>query len=364
MTSVHVPFDTRIFHKECRALAEAGHEVHLVARAECDEVVDGVHIHAVRKFPGKLSRILSSPGEVKRTALALDCEIYHFHDPELLPAGIEFVRRGKSVVYDAHEDYPDYFRRRRDYPALVRLPASIMIGALERYSARVFDAVVTPTPVIEERFRQLGARTVLVRNYPFSADLVMDDSLDTVRTNELVYVGALTFDRGVAEMVGTAALAAETVDVRLRMAGDFACPEDEAAMRNLPGFAVADYLGRTTREETNALYAQAAIGLILFHPLSHYMNGYPTKLFEYMAAGLPVIASDFPLWRPIFEETGCGVLVDSSNIRAVADAVVALLNDPDKAREMGRRGREAVAARYNWEREKPALLSLYESFGR
>ena len=364
MTSVHVPFDTRIFHKECRSLAEAGHEVHLVARAERDEAVDGVHVHAVRGFSGKLSRIVSAPGEVKRTALALDCDVYHLHDPELLPAGIELVRRGKAVVYDAHEDYPDYFRRRRDYPALVRLPASIVIGALERHGARVFDAVVTPTPVIEERFRRLGARTVLVRNYPFSADLVMDDPPDAVRGNELVYVGALTLDRGVTEMVEAAALAAETMDLRLQIAGDFACPEDEAAVRNLSGFAVAEYLGHTTREQTRALYARAAIGLLLLHPLSHYMNSYPTKLFEYMAAGLPVIASDFPLWRPIFEETGCGVLVDSSDVQAVADAIVSLLRDPGKARDTGRRGREAVAGRYNWEREKPVLLSLYDSLGR
>jgi hypothetical protein len=89
------------------------------------------------------------------------------------------------------------------------------------------------------------------------------------------------------------------------------------------------------------------------------MSNYPTKLFEYMAARVPVVASDFPLYRAIVEGAGCGIVVDPTSPHAIAEAVRYLLDHPEDAQAMADRGRAAMLERYNWHASKEALLELY-----
>ena len=117
LSSVHPPFDTRIFQKEARSLAAAGYDVTLVVPHERDEVVDGVRIVALPPAGSRLRRMLAAPSRVLRAALALRADVYHFHDPELIPVGLALKLLGKRVIYDIHEDVPKsilgktYFRR-------------------------------------------------------------------------------------------------------------------------------------------------------------------------------------------------------------------------------------------------------------
>ncbi|MCD6308768.1 MAG: glycosyltransferase, partial [Candidatus Latescibacteria bacterium] len=184
------------------------------------------------------------------------------------------------------------------------------------------------------------------------------------RDDAVAYVGSLTLDRGVEEMVEAVGLAAGKTRVRFLLAGDFVSRDDEKKVRMLPGWKYVDFQGRTSRTETAALLGRAKAGLVVCRPQSNYMRAYPTKLFEYMAAGIPVVASDFPLWRGIVGSSGCGIMVDPLDTEAVSGAVVRLLEHPREAEEMGRRGREAVLDRYNWDNEEKTLLELYEALGR
>jgi len=366
LTSVHVPFDTRIFHRECRSLADAGHEVHLVARHTVDETVDGIRIHAVTGYAGKMKRIVAAPREVLRRALEDRYDVYHFHDPELIPVGVLLKRRGLTVIYDVHEDYPVYFRHKAAFPRPLRRPFAAAISVIERFTAGLFDAVVTVTPNINERFLRLNDRTVLVRNFTDAAELA-DCSGKTAwneRDDAVAYVGSLTLDRGVEEMVEAVGRAAVKTPVRFLLAGDFVSRDDEKTIRRLPGWKHVDFQGRTNRTETAALLRRAKAGLVVCHPQSNYMRAYPTKLFEYMAAGIPVVVSDFPLWRGIVGSAGCGLMVDPLDTKAISEAVVRLLEHPREAEEMGRRGREAVLDRYNWDNEEKTLLDLYGTLGR
>jgi len=95
-------------------------------------------------------------------------------------------------------------------------------------------------------------------------------------------------------------------------------------------------------------------------PLDSYVNAQPTKMFEYMSGGLPVIASDFPVYRKIVESADCGLLVDPLNPAAIAEAIVWLMQNPSRAYEMGQNGKRAIADRYNWEREAESLVATYE----
>jgi glycosyltransferase involved in cell wall biosynthesis len=106
------------------------------------------------------------------------------------------------------------------------------------------------------------------------------------------------------------------------------------------------------------MFARARAGLVVLHPAPNHVNGRPNKLFEYMSAGLAVIASHFPLWREIVEDARCGICVDPLDASAIAGAMRRLA-DGDEAAEMGRRGREAVQSRFNWDSEAPKLLDLY-----
>lgn len=366
LSSVHIPFDTRIFHKECRSLAEEGHEVHLIVRHERDEIVDGIHIHAIPSSRNKIRRVLGATLDVYRRAMEERYDVCHFHDPELIPAGLLLKARGRTVVYDAHEDYPVYFRSKEAFPPILRVPFSFAIAVLERIAAPIFDAVVTVTPTIQRRFERMNKNSVLVCNFPFAEEAAStgDGAPDADDKAAVVYVGSLTMDRGIREMIQAIGIAHERMPVQFMLAGDFGGADNEAKVKSLPEYAFVDYRGRTTLEQTRELYKKARAGLVLLHPNANYKDAYPTKLFEYMAAGLPVVASDFPLWRSIVDSAKCGICVDPLNPTAIAGAILRLMRNPVEAREMGVRGRQAVIDTYNWEHERVKLAGLYDRLSR
>jgi glycosyltransferase involved in cell wall biosynthesis len=362
LTSVHIPFDTRIFHKECRSLADAGYDVHLVARHDRAETINGIAIHPVKTRAGRLSRMLFTTWDVFRTARRINADIYHFHDPELIPVGVLLKRTGKRVIEDVHEDYPDYIRSKDYIPPLFRKPLAWITGIIERVTAGMFDAVIVVVPVIYDRFASHNKQTIYVHNFPFISELttpVRSYSESTVPT--IAYIGNITRDRGIIEMIRAIELANETRPVHFVIGGSFAPPSLREEVVMLPGFRHVDYRGFLKRDEVTAVLSEARAGIVIPLPYSHNMQGYMNKLFEYMAAGLPVIASDFPRWRPIVDGNECGLMVDSRNTRAIADAILQILEKPEEAAAMGARGRAAVESKYSWETEQKALLGLYRT---
>lgn len=139
LISVHLPFDIRIFHKEAKSLAKAGYDVTLVAQHDKDEIVDGIRIVPLPKPKSRLERMIRTVWMAYRKALKIDADVYHFHDPELMPVGLLLKRHGKRVIYDVHEDVRRQNLSKPYVPALLRQPISAMIGALEAFSARCFD---------------------------------------------------------------------------------------------------------------------------------------------------------------------------------------------------------------------------------
>lgn len=121
------------------------------------------------------------------------------------------------------------------------------------------------------------------------------------------------------------------------------------------------YIGKINRKEVNELYGKARAGIVIYQPAANHIESQPIKMFEFMAAGLPVVASNFPLWREIIEGNKCGLSVDPQNAEAVRNACMELLNNPENAQVMGRNGKKAVDAKYNWTNEEKKLLELYES---
>jgi len=355
LSSAHPPADTRIFYKECRTLAQAGYEVVLIIPHDRDEIVNGVRIRAVSKPTSRFDRMMSTVREVYRAALEEDAIIYHFHDPELIPVGILLKNKGKKVIYDVHEDLPRQVLTKPWIKPFLRRVVEAGAQAVEKFCAHYFDRIITVTSTIAERFPE--NKTTIVHNYPILEEFAGTDFIPYQKRNPLVvYVGGITVIRGIKEMVNAMNLIPETLGARLVLAGKFSPPALENDVSSMAGWSNVEYLGWQSRDEVADLLSKARIGLVLLHPTLNYMDAFPIKMFEYMAAGIPVVASNFPLWRKIVSEIGCGLVVDPLNPQAIADAVQWLLAHPVEAELMGKRGQDAVIKKYNWHTEAQNLL--------
>ena len=365
LTTVHPRQDTRVFHRQSRTLAEhPGLDLHLVVadgKGSGTEESDGVAIRVVDigKPPGgRVGRMTIGSWRAIRAVMSLRARVAHFHDPELIPACIVLKLLGRRIVYDVHEDYPLQILHKHWLPAALRRPLAGFMRAIEFVAAGLFDAIVCANPKATERFPP--RKTVLVRNFPIPSELVAPSSTAYARRLEsFVYVGGIAAIRGAGQMVEAIRLMPGHHAVRLDLAGSFSPASLEGELRSLPGWERVHYHGWASRAQVAGLLGGARAGLVVLQPTQNYPDAYPVKMFEYMAAGLPVIASDFPLWRGIVDGAGCGLLVDPTDTAAIARAMQWILEHPVESEEMGRRGRLAVENRYNWSKESETLLRLY-----
>ena len=357
MTSVHPADDTRIFAKECRTLAAAGYDVHLIAPNADDRVHHAVQTWGIAapRSGHRLARMTSTVLEVYRRARALRADLCHFHDPELMSAGLLLARSGVPVVYDVHEDVAATVLDKPWIRKRLRRPTARLVAAIEPAAANRLAGVVAATPAIAERFSGCRCEVVTVNNFPELGEFQNVDRPDVPGTPAVCYVGAMTPIRGIDVMVDAIA----RTDARLLLAGQFDPPGLADRLRASPGWSQVEHVGRLGRLQVTELFARATAGIVVFKPASNHLRAQPTKLFEYMAAALPVIASDFPLWRDIVEGANCGICVDPLSSDALADAIRWVVAHPDEAREMGENGRRAVGSTYNWERESQKLTALY-----
>lgn len=351
LASMHAPDDVRIFLKECRSLARAGYEVHLVAPGAPDGMRDGVAVHGFEPPAGpRPLRIARRLWRVWRAARAVRADLCHFHDPELVPVAVLLRLTGARIVYDVHEDHV----ATQAYEPY-RLGKRLGFRVLEGIARRTCHGFVAATPAIARDFP--AERTVVVRNLPLLEEFAGVRPPANGRA-DVVYVGGLTNPRGLREMV-EAARRLRDPDARIVLIGGFGAPEVEREARALPGWEAVEHTGPLGRPAVRDRLAAARVGLALLHPERSYTESLPTKVFEYMAAGLPAVVSDFPYFRELLEPIGCATFVEPRDPEEVAAAIDGLLADKERAEEMGRRGADAVRERLNWELEAPKLLELY-----
>ncbi len=147
---------------------------------------------------------------------------------------------------------------------------------------------------------------------------------------------------------------------KLKLAGIFENDKLKINVMQHLNWHKVEYLGQISRKELYEELMTSSVGVATFLPEPNHIHSQPNKMFEYMSAGIPVVASNFPLWKEIIEGNRCGICVDPMNPKAIADAINYLLINLDKAEEMGKNGQKAVINKYNWESEKKELLGLYE----
>lgn len=353
----HVALDTRVFHKEARSLADAGWAVTVVAQHPGSERVDGIDIVGLPRPRHRLVRFVLGPVRLLLIALRHRAEVVHLHDAEAVPVGVVLSLLGRTVVLDSHEDYPRLVLDRPWIPRPLRRPVAAVVRAGEAVAARVVRAVISAEDVGAQRFP--AAKTTVVRNHVLVREF---GAAPAVQRGGLVYVGDITAARGAREMVEVAGRVHRTHGARLCLVGRLSPAALEQELAALEGWAAVDHLGWQDRAGVQRALAGAAVGLVLWQPTRKHAEGaVPVKLLEYLAAGVPVVASDFPAIRAVVEPARCGVLVDPTDVAAVAEAVAGLLDDPAEAAAMGARGAAAVRAHHSWDTEAARLVALYDS---
>lgn len=359
MTSVHPPIDNRIFHKMCLSLAAAGYDVTLVAPdSPVKPPTDKVRLVSVPRVKGRLGRMFWTALRVCRVALSRRADVYHFHDPELIPWGVLMRLLGKRVIYDSHENLPLMLRDRHYLPAPLRPLVAGAVGLIEQVLGRAFSAICAATPVIAARLA--NARLTVVQNFPTDKELgeATTEAYGS-RRHDLVYVGSITEVRGIREMLAALEIVNARRPTRLQLVGSVAPATLLDELKRHPAWRYVDYHGQLGRAESQAMMRECRVGLVILRPAANYLDSYPTKMFEYLAAGTPVLASNFALWRSIVDRSHCGEVVDPLDPHVIAEAALRLLDSPEAAGAMGARGREMVLKDFRWLNEERKLLSLY-----
>lgn len=351
LTSAHSRYDSRIFYKECKSLVKHGHKVSLVvADGKGDETRDGISIHDVGAPSGRLDRMLNATIRIFRRAKILDADIYHLHDPELLPIGRRLKLIGKKIVFDAHENYVAQIRERKYLPKLFRNAISRLFDFYEKQTITQFHAIVVVADHQLERYTSLNSNVSLVPNFA-DIEFFSQRELDYSQIR-ILHAGSLSENRGLFAMINLAKRLGSCGEIHL--AGPL---EDGVKVDDIKS---AKYLGVLAQDQLAAHYNRSNVGLILYQPCGQYGMATAIKLYEYMAAGVPVIVPNHGEWPELVRRLGVGVAVDVSDVDAQLETILWFKHNPREANQMGKRGRAYVEKFASWSSSESALLKMYK----
>lgn len=359
MTSVHPQEDIRIFRKECVGLAKAGYDVTLIQQGQSYEK-DGVRILGFGELTGnRIRRMLRGPKLVYQKALEVDADLYQFHDPELLFCGLKLKRAGKHVVFDSHEKYSLQLRSKPYLPRFVTEMIAAVYTVLEKHALKKFDAVIFPCTLNGVHpFEGQCRRTITLNNLPMLEELYDKWTPESKPEFKVCYVGYVRPDRGNSENV----IACNRAGTRLILAGAVSSAEYEEELRRLDEKGLTEIWGRVDRDQVLSALKQASVGLVteLNVGQNNVFDNLPTKAYEYMSMGLPVIISRSDYVDRLLQEKPFGIAVDPEDVDQIVEAIIYLRDHPEEAAKMGEIGRKTIKDEMNWGVEEQKLFALYE----
>lgn len=355
-TTVHPRDDGRIFYKQCVSAHKAGYDVTLVvADGKGDKVEEGVRILDIGKVEGgRLKKLSSGTRRMYQRLLKIDANIYQFHDPELLSVGVKLKKQNRKVVYDSHEDVPRQILYKTWLgPLLFRKILAKAYNIFEKNKVKKLDGLISVIEEITDQF--ICNKKVTIKNFPIVQHLIDARMPINDRKNHIVYVGSITKQRGIIDYINAMEMVPEPY--RLILVGRFIPERLLEECQKLPGWNRVDYLGFKTLEELSLIIGSCKIGLSVLHAEKNYLQSLPTKGFEYMAAGLPLVMSDFDYWRPYFE--GTAVHIKPADPQLIADSIKQLISDKTKY-ELMVRNAEEKSKQYSWEGQFLLLNQFYK----
>lgn len=364
ITTVHQVFDARIFHRECKSLEEHGYEVYLIAPHESNEYVEGIHIIALPTKKNRLYRFVIEDFLAFVKAVKVNCEVYHFHDPELIWVGLILKIFRKKVIYDVHENVSLQMLSKYWIPLCLRKLSSSFFRLVESFSIRFFDKVVVAGEDIAKQscFRRFEDKIEVIKNYPITAVGSYEITLDEFGTVKFIYSGNMNEERGILEIVRAANMLVD-FDFKLTLLGRFENKAiEEAVLFRIKNSSKIEYLPAVPYNEMFNILLKYDVGLICFKATPNNIgaiSGRNNKIYEYLQAGLAIIASDISGWRGFIEKNKIGLLIDPDNDLSISEAMKKLILDKNLLREMRRNSKE-LSKEFSWDSQKRKLLEMYE----
>lgn len=358
VTSVHKLNDVRIFLKECKSLSKH-YDVTLLGNDPNNDYYDeNIKIVNIKiKFNNRIERIKNTSKIFLKEALKINADIYHLHDPELLNLATTLKKYNKKVVFDFHEDTPKQILAKHYIPMFLRRPISFAYKIEENRKAKQFDAIVAATPYLRDKFLKINKNTVDVNNFPILDEFINIPNIFSEKKYDLIYIGGISPERGLFEMVD---IMNKLPDKSLLICGPFVSESyKEKALQKIKNNNIT-FSGVLNRNEIQDALKNSRIGLVLLKKNDRYAESLPIKMFEYMAASLPVIVTDFDLWKKIIDDAKSGYYFNPQNINDIVIYIENLLKDQENMKILGESGRKFVMDRYNWENEEKKLLNLYK----
>jgi len=353
--------DVRVFGKECTSLVNAGFEVYLVSPNAKDEIINGVHILGVPfQKKGNIARLFLLPKYLYRRALSINADIYHFNDPTSLRYGSKLKRKGKKVIFDSFEDHPTLCLEHRELPLIVRHLISKIYSIYEFHQCKKFDGLILCYHWTQERLKKACKNNQLIFNFPIVKDNLQELNDRHSSNLALCYAGLFSEMWNIENIISSLT---KLENIQFNLAGNGSDSLIEKFKGN-EGWSKVNYQGQIKHEEVyDQVYSKSSIGMALldYIPLckGNVGNMSNNKLFEYLLAGLPVICTDFILWKEVVEKNNCGICVNPRNINEIVKAVKYLTENPEVAKQMGQNGRKIVLEKYNWEFEEKKLINVY-----
>lgn len=355
ITTVHPRYDIRIFHKECSSLAKHYDVSLIVADGLSDEEINGVNIVDIGlRQSSRLKRARIDSKKALKKALELNCELYHFHDPELSRIGVKLKKKGKKVIYDTHEDLPRQIYGKPYLKDFIKPFLARFIEWQENKAAKKFDYICSATPFIRNRFKEINKNTIDINNFPIINELNLEVSWEN-KKNKVSYAGGISEIRGIKELVK----AIEISKYKLNLAGSFSSDNLKNDVEKIKGWEKIEFHGLLSREDMAKMLSESKAGIVTFLESPNHVNAQPNKIFEYMSAGLPVIASNFKLWKEIVEGSECGICVNPESPKQISEAIAKIIENDEIAKQMGEKGVKAVKEKYNWANEEKKLIEIY-----
>jgi len=364
LTSVHPPFDIRIFHKECKSLANAGYEVFLVAPIKNPVQVDGVSLIPIKLSKLRWVRMWEVTFKMYWKALSVRAKVYHFHDPELMFTGILLRLSSKKVIFDVHENVKLSLESKDWLPKVLIPFLKIAYFMVERFAILFYSKLILAEESYLNYYPQ--KKSIVVLNYPLPIHtiVVKREISSPIR---MVYSGVVHPLRGIWEMLELVQRINELgTEVTLDLVGEVRPPALEIEIKQF----ILEYdltqkvfiHGNVDFNEVRNFLEKTDIGLALLKPIPNYRESLPTKIFEYMQQGLPVITNDFPLYKKYIEVTDTGICVNLDDPKQVLETVIQLLESPQKLQEMSENGPKVIENNFNWKSQEEKLLKLYSKF--
>lgn len=329
-------------------------------------VQDGVRILTFKRVARRMWRPILVPARLLRRLLPAlwHVDIVHFHDIDLL-LWMALVRLFRPVVYDVHENYAEEMLVRAWIPRLLRRPLYLFVRVLHIVFPQLFVNIVLAVPQQRAEFGHPRLRTILIRNYANAklVELARDDYLE--RENRVLYTGGHYVENGSWLLLDIAEkLIRDNVPVVVVATDRFATDEyrrrfeREIAIRNLHTLAIVP---RVPSYRIMDILNSGTMAVLPSLDVDKIVKSIPTRLFEYMAAGLPVVSSRVGIQADIIESTQCGVLVEPGDAKGFADAITRLSRDRALAKRLGQNGQTAFRQQYTWESQMPSLVAFYRS---